>query len=220
MLGQSGNDRIFGQAGRDDLLGGRGRDVLVGGPGGDVTLDGGRDDDVLRGSSGAHVFTLEAGNDSIHGGRDHDTIQNPFGTGLSGPLMINLAAGVATGPFGHDAIHQVENVNLGWNDPVSIVGTDGQTASTSRAPQTIWFAGAEARISSAPTWATTASSEAQVGIHRRRPRRRHLKGGQGADDILGSNGDDVLDGGPDIDTLQGGSGTDTCTNGELLFSCP
>ena len=126
LVGKLVMTRSLGKLRVDDLNGGRGRDLLAGGSGGDVLLDGGSDDDVVRGGQGRDLFTMEPGNDSIHGGGDRDTIAAPVGLRTQTPLMINLAAGVATGTFGHDAIHQIENVDLEWNKAVSIIGTDGQ----------------------------------------------------------------------------------------------
>jgi Ca2+-binding RTX toxin-like protein len=122
-------------------------------------------------------------------------------------------------------MHQIENVNLEWNRPVTVVGTDGRnrirvsTANHAPVSELIRGRGGADRIS-------TGLGDDRVFGGRGNDQIKGsggddtLSGGQGADDIFGSNGDDVLDGGPDIDTLHGGPGTDTCTNGELLFSCP
>ena len=92
------------------------------------------DDDVLRGSQGRDLFTMEAGNDSIHGGRDHDTIQHPFGLRLVGAADDQPRGWGRNRTFGHDAIHQIENVDLEWNEAVSIIGTDGQNRIRVSAP--------------------------------------------------------------------------------------
>src|SRR6185503_3415540 len=127
VVGNGGNDRILGGAGPDVLVGGNGSDVIVGGRGNDSLEDrrGGRGNDVIRAGRGRDEIRLQLGNDSIRGGPGIDTIIAQRVIISLGPLTIHLATGLTSGRFGRDRLHLVENVEVDWVDPVTVVGTDG-----------------------------------------------------------------------------------------------
>ena len=152
---------------------------------------------------------LLSGDDELAGGRGRDLLLaqdfSPAGT-VTGPLVIDLAAGQASSFFGLDSLNGIEDVQADWDtgDAVTITGTGG-----SNELESLGF-----------TSNDTISGRAGDD---------EIKSGRGADTVLGGPGDDVihagqgndtLDGGPGTDALHGGPGMDTCTNGESVFMCP
>ena len=95
--GGDGNDVVQGGAGNDTLTGGNNADSLTGGDGND-SLNGGGSSDTLIGG---------LGNDTLNGGSSNDTVDF---TAAAGAVIVNLAAGTATGD-GNDTLIAVENVN-------------------------------------------------------------------------------------------------------------
>ena len=109
IVGGDGDDFLNGEDGNDILKGGGGNNGLIGGPGND-TLSGGSGNDVLDGGPGNDILSPGGGDNFIDGGDGDDTLLyagEPFNeTGI----YIDLNNGICQHGYGHDAIHQVENV--------------------------------------------------------------------------------------------------------------
>ncbi|WP_341890888.1 calcium-binding protein, partial [Variovorax sp. YR752] len=133
LLGGDGDDLIAGGAGNDSLDGGAGFDwldfsdtggaVLVNFGGfdgvgtalwaaGEDTLTGFEGiigsafDDSMIGSSASNVFIGGAGDDTMHGELGNDRVEY---RAAAGAVVIDLAAGYATGGAGHDLLFGFEN---------------------------------------------------------------------------------------------------------------
>ncbi|CAN0439729.1 unnamed protein product, partial [Laminaria digitata] len=155
--GGAGNDVINGGAGNDSLFGGDGDDILDGGTGNDVLNGGdGLDQVSFASSSQSLVFNMVtgvvsgagAGNDtfiSIEGvisGSGHDTFisgaeDNVFDGGagfdvigyeaMASAVVVDLAAGTASGGGGNDALTNFEHVNgTAFNDTIRGNTSDNQ----------------------------------------------------------------------------------------------
>lgn len=144
LTGNSGNNQIQGFGGADRINGGAGFDtavyfdatsavgvdlstgVVVGGSGNDTLVSiervlGSRFSDVLIGSNANESFLGGFGDDSIDGGGGIDTIEYGF---VGSRVIVNLAAGFATGGAGTDSISNVENVKGSiFND--ILIGSSG-----------------------------------------------------------------------------------------------
>jgi Ca2+-binding RTX toxin-like protein len=104
LYGGPGNDSLNGGRGYDGLRGGWGNDLLTNG----VIQSGGAGDDVLRGGKFNRIeFYPGRGRDEI---TDVDRFDQDIVSyeGASGPVVINLASGVARGQ-GRDSIFGVKN---------------------------------------------------------------------------------------------------------------
>jgi len=174
------------------MFGGRGKDEFFGGLG----------NDVERGGRGRDVIEMAFGDDIVGGGRGRDRLF-AFSSRLVGPLVINLATGRASSIFGlNDRINQFEDVDVGWDDAVTVIGTDQPNkVAVGPGPVLVHGRGGDDRIR------TTLGNDTVFG-------------GPGDDSLRTGDGNDALDGGPGNDELHGGRGTDTCMSGETLFSCP
>lgn len=102
-------DRLAGQALSDTLMGGGGNDSLWGRAGNDL-IDGGLGADLLQGEDGADVLKPGAGADTVDGGPGTDIVSYAATTGA---MVIDLAAGRATGPAGPDRLIAVEGAEGG-----------------------------------------------------------------------------------------------------------
>ena len=109
IVGGEGDDFLNGEDSNDILKGGGGNNGLIGGPGND-TLSGGSGNDVLDGGPGNDILSPGGGDNFIDGGDGDDTLLyagEPFNeTGI----YIDLNNGICQHGYGHDSIHQVENV--------------------------------------------------------------------------------------------------------------
>ena len=185
--GTDANDSFHGTSYADWLIGGAGNDTLVG-VGGDDSLMGGSGDDQLDGGSGNDTLGGGDGNDTVSGGAGNDSLTDDYGLNLinggSGDDSIE-GAGTLLGGEGSDRIVAMQ---VGYGDPVSISGGEGNdtitvlTYKTSDAPNTISGGSGDDVISGA--WASS-------------------------DSILGGSGDDNIWSGGFRDTVDGGSGNDT-----------
>lgn len=77
---------------------------LAGTDGADV-LTGGRADDTLLGGAGIDSLTGGEGNDTLDGGDDFDEARYEYATG---PVQVDLAAGVSAGSAGQDTLTGIE----------------------------------------------------------------------------------------------------------------
>ncbi|MBD0322684.1 MAG: hypothetical protein ICV72_04750 [Aldersonia sp.] len=185
------------------VRGGDGNDTLVDVGAGcqPVTLDGGMGDDRLIGGSLEDDFSPGPGDDYIDGkgpllGADPTLYYGSWGDRVRygsapGPVVVDLAAGTATGE-GTDTLLGVEavagspynDVLRGNNVTNTLWGHDGNDALYGR---------------DGDDW---------------------LYGRAGSDKLFGNLGDDTLDGGSDSDSpanqLDGGTGWDTCLAGVRL----
>ena len=109
IVGGDRDDYLNGGDGNDILKGGGGNNDLIGGPGND-TLSGGSGNDVLDGGPGNDILSPGGGDNFIDGGDGDDTllyVGEPFNeTGI----YIDLNNRICQHGYGHDEIHQVENV--------------------------------------------------------------------------------------------------------------
>lgn len=153
------------------------------------TLHGGGGSDVIFANSGADIVFGDDGNDYISAGLDdgmNDVFDGGAGTDTvsysgSGPVTIDLLAGVATGAsIGSDTLIGFE-VAVGSQSGDVIGGTNGNN--------TLYgLAGDDAILG-------LAGNDAEHG-------------GAGKDQLYGGAGADRLDGGAGKDTLYGGGGKD------------
>ncbi|HEX5624146.1 MAG TPA: VCBS domain-containing protein, partial [Sulfuricurvum sp.] len=160
VAGVDGNDGVVlvGNGDSDVLIGGEGNDILIAGP----------DNDTLMGG---------AGNDTLIGGTETDTASY---INASSGVMVNLAAGTATGGDGSDTLADIENV-IGSNYNDNITGNG------------------DANVLSGGLGNDTLNGGAGNDT---------LSGGAGNDMLFGGMGDDTLIGGDGDDILIGGGGLD------------
>ena len=122
IVGGDRDDFLSGGDGNDILKGGGGNNYLIGGPGND-TLSGGSGNDVLDGGPGNDILSPGGGDNFIDGGDGDDTLLyagEPFNeTGI----YMDLNSGFCQHGYGHDEIHQVENVyGTPYNDAMISAG--------------------------------------------------------------------------------------------------
>ncbi|GGU34051.1 calcium-binding protein [Lentzea flava] len=109
--GGDGDDSLHGGSGQDVLLGGAGDDTITGGPGAD-RLYGGDGDDVLDESpteGGGNFLQGGHGNDKIDGVKPNMRDSVDFSDHTEG-MVIDLAAGTASGPGEIDQVLNVQDV--------------------------------------------------------------------------------------------------------------
>ncbi|MBE0549088.1 MAG: hypothetical protein IH627_15855, partial [Rubrivivax sp.] len=107
---RDGNDTVHGGGGNDVLLGEAGDDTLYGDAGDDY-LDGWTGSDQLFGGEGADVLRGGLGDDTLDGG-PQATGQADLADyrGAAGPVVVDLAAGTASGADGNDVLIGIEGV--------------------------------------------------------------------------------------------------------------
>jgi Ca2+-binding RTX toxin-like protein len=211
VLGEAGNDDVLGVGGFDVLEGGPGDDLVDGGLGsfdvvsffyasGPVTVDlltgtatggegsdtleaveqveGSQFNDQLTGDAGPNIFYAHGGDDLVDGGGGLDWISFIF---APGPVIVDLAAGTATGN-GADTLTGLERVSGSrFND--TITGDAGPNEIDGDMGDDV-LSGADGDDS--------------------------LIGGDGNDLLDGGNGNDSLDGGPGTDTCTNGENVGNC----------
>ena len=106
--GRSGNDKLDGKGGNDKLFGDKGDDKIKGNDGNDEVY-GGKGIDKLKGGDGADSFIFEALNTSKAGDGKRDLIGD-----------FSQADGDKIDLSNIDA-----DLNLGGDDPFTLIGTDG-----------------------------------------------------------------------------------------------
>jgi Ca2+-binding RTX toxin-like protein len=109
---------IRGNGGDDIIAGGRADDVLAGGRGSDRLRDG-AGDDVLWGGAGDDSLLSQTGQDALHGGAGADGATFCCGAGL----VVDLAAGTATGLGSTDSLDGIENL-YGTDQGDTFLGDD------------------------------------------------------------------------------------------------
>lgn len=180
LAGGFGNDTLNGDDGNDWLSGSFGNDVLAGGNGNDF-LNGGEDNDNLFGGDGNDTLRGNSGTNVLNGNNGIDTADYSFS---SGPVIVNLLSGTASGPgfsdtliFVGPSVSSIENL-IGSDFDDTLNGDDGTS--------NVLFGGFGDDV---------------------------LYGSQGNDTLYGGSGNDSLDGGNGTDRLEGGLGNDTFTGG-------
>ena len=200
--GNAFDDSLFGGNGNDSLIGGHGNDLLNGGAG-DDWLTGGFDNDNLGGGNGNDVLTGNEGDDILFGGDGNDTLSGGAGVNFldggngidtadysaaSGPVVANLAAGLATGG---DFTDTLGFVTPGESSFENLIGSEFDDILTGYDNANVLYGGGGG---------LGAGND-------------QLFGGLGDDTLYGGFGNDTLDGGGGADQLYGGIGNDTFSGG-------
>lgn len=245
LMGGKGNDRLYGAGGNDMLMGGEGDDLLDEGPGhGD--LDGGAGDDTLIGGPGADAFAIgpASGNDLIKdftagpGMFDHLAVAQLRWSDLA---VQDTAAGVkiswATGSV---VLEGVRKADLAQDDfmfqetPDLLPGARAPAGPATERPSPSTngpdFAGQQMRGNLGSSFAIRGDERYRVTIGGDggdqlqgtdawdhfigKDGNDTLEGGGGDDVLEGNGGDDVLIGGAGRDHLDGGLGNDTISSGD------
>jgi len=121
--GSEGDNTLFGGNGADTFYGGLGNDVLTGNDGNDM-LYGGIGDDILSSDGGANYMGSNRldggdGNDVLIGGPAYDALDTAYYVNATGSVVVDLAAGTATGQ-GTDTLFNIESaVGSGFADTIS-----------------------------------------------------------------------------------------------------
>lgn len=151
IVGTDLDDRLYGSAFGDSLFGGDGNDLL----------DAGQGDDLLDGGAGEDWAS--------------------YATSGVGPVLVDLDAGIATGPgAGNDRLVSIEHV-LGWEYNDTLIGdAGGNSLHGGGGGDTLWGGGG----------------------------RDYLYGGQGNDVIGFDAADGGVLGGAGVDSLVGSAGGD------------
>jgi hypothetical protein len=178
---------IVGTKGKDTIVGTPADDVICG-LGGADTIDGGGGNDVIDAGAGNDVIDGGPGDDVILGGDGRDEVTY---LAAPGPVVVDLAAGTATG-WGADALQDVEVVR-GSAFADQIRGSDLDERLYGNGGNDVIDGRGGADIVEGGDGNDT------------------LLGGDGDDTLRGQAGNDSLDGGPGTDSLDGGAGTDLCS---------
>ncbi|WP_420471075.1 M10 family metallopeptidase C-terminal domain-containing protein [Brevundimonas sp. FT23042] len=104
--GDMTNETINGSS-LADTLGGLGGNDTINGLAGDDYLDGGSGNDILNGGDGADILIGGLGDDALNGGDGIDTADY---SGAGEGVVVNLAAGAASGGAGVDTLVNIENI--------------------------------------------------------------------------------------------------------------
>ena len=130
IVGASGPDQVAGGSGDDTLYGGTGNDEMYDNPG-DDQVGGGPGDDRLFDQAGADVSDGGSGNDRLFRDfRDGDAVNRSSG-GPGADLLTYLCRGCEVtlngraddGPFGRDAVREIENVTMKSSEPIEDLDT-------------------------------------------------------------------------------------------------
>ena len=205
LTGGAGNDALDGSSGKDSLDGGSGDDRLDGGTGGD-TLAGGDGVDTLDYSSRTANLTVDEDNSADDGeSGERDNLRSDVEVVIGGRGNDRLTGdGAANRLYGGDGDDTIDGAG-GGDTIAGGPGVDTADYGARRAPVTITLG------DGANDGEAGEGDDVQADVEA-------VKGGSGADRLVGSDapnrltggsGDDVLDGGGGSDVLQGGSGEDT-----------
>jgi Ca2+-binding RTX toxin-like protein len=224
VFGSGFNDTITGTSAPNYMTGEEGDDTITGGGGGTLGFP--------------DLYFGNAGNDTFTGGSDG--IDAAIYADASAGVVVDLAAGSATGGGGSDVLNDIDSVEAtDFNDTLTgsngdnlIVGGAGDDRIDGAAgvDAAIFFGTSAVNVDLAAGTATGQGSDNLSGIENVFGTEvadilhgdasvNLLEGGGGKDQIFGEAANDVLVGGIGTDTLDGGDGTDTCLEGEILTSC-
>jgi Ca2+-binding RTX toxin-like protein len=227
---EAGDDYLYGGVGADTLLGGTGDDVVSGGDNGDV-LTGGAGNDWLYGDDGDDTLTGTADRDFIEGGAGEDKIvlggdtyhstglvafnissDTQVGTQVRASLngLVRIEA-VSDGGAGADVIQLSEEGDAfflhdaysGIHASVALVQDyiGNESAARFSDIEEIWGMGGDDIID------LTSPNYSLYGLY------LYVDGGEGNDQIWGSDGDEYINGGDGDDTIFGGTGLDFLDGG-------
>lgn len=254
VLGSTGNDSLTGSdalfeffrgdAGNDTIDGGGGRDVVdyssapsavtvdlaagtaTGGHGSDTLANveivyGSHFGDLLIGDGQDNSLRANRGDDTLRGGAGNDSAEYRNATG---PVVVDLAAGTATGADGNDTLESIENT-VGSAFADTLRGTNGEnTLRGGEGDDTIDGRGgtdtASYLIATGPVTVNLATGTATgadgndtlISIE-------NVIGSLYGDVLIGDardnwlRGEDTTFGGDGNDTLYGGAGNDTLEGG-------
>lgn len=212
-LGWKGNDVLVGAAGNDPLVGDTGHDVLLGQRGADV-LDPGRGNDMAIADVGDDSVEVGRGQDRYEGGEGEDYLEF---YGFNGGLVIDLAAGTATG-------EGIEHLITGFEDVLAGRGPD--TIIGNGADNWIYPDGGSDAIDGGPgrdivdySWVTylehgvTVDLPAGIASYPQGSdtltRIEDIRGSENSDVLLGDDADNHLFGTGGGDRFEGRAGDDT-----------
>jgi Ca2+-binding RTX toxin-like protein len=234
LTGSDGNDTIVGGRGNDTALMGAGDDTFVWNPGdGSDIVDGqdGNDTLVFNGANisekidvsanGSRVLlSRDVGNITMDlngienlslntlGGSDTVTVNDLTGTDLT-QFDINLAGTDGNGDGAPDTV--IVNGTSG-DDVIQVFGT-GDTAQVLGLPVTVSITGAEPANDTLRIQAQAGNDVIDASGLTAPAIQFVGDGGDGDDDIVGSNGNDTLLGGAGDDVLIGNGGQDVLDGG-------
>jgi serralysin len=224
LSGGAGDDRLGGGAGVDTLNGDSGDDILQGGAGNDA-LDGGLGIDLAdyAGAAGGVTVNLLTGSASNDGDGGADTltgIEDLTGSAFADSLTGDSVANRMTGAAGADTL------NGGDGDDILSGGAGVDVLTGGSGIDTVDYSAASAGMraqlnTNASTNDGDGGGDTFSGIENLTGSAFNdiligdgnanvLRGGTGADTLLGLGGNDVIWGGSGaLNTLQGGLGNDT-----------
>ena len=221
---------LVGTPGDDFLTGTPGPDVIVGLGGSDI-LDGLGGDDALCGDVGALDLLIGGpGDDLLDGGPD-----DPDGTAYAsapGPVVVDLAAGTASGADGNDTLFDLENVFGSEYDDVLLgsaennaffpFGGDDVVEGRGGEIDAIGYGASPGAVAVTLAGGTAIGAEGSDTISGVEvvsgsdfgdylsgdDKENGLFAGEGNDEIYGRRANDTVDGGPGDDYVSGGAGED------------
>jgi Ca2+-binding RTX toxin-like protein len=215
-----GNDKIRGEDGSDSLGGGFGNDRLSGGPGDDIFVDneaaGDRGNDGMFGGAGNDIFTRDSGDDVGYGGSGADRWASGMGGGsqtfYGGPDNDRADINIEARDFPENPAPYAVHVWGGLGDdrinvfnfiPVATKlfggpGADSISDADSNGRDLLRGGPGDDAL----RVDFTDLSIPTGGLDYR------LRGGRGADLLIGSARRDLLRGGPGHDTIEGRAGND------------
>jgi Ca2+-binding RTX toxin-like protein len=202
--GGSGYDTLSGNADNDSLSGGLNGDVLWGGDG-DDTLSGDGGNDALYGEQGNDSLSGGQGNDRLSGGRGNDILSGGngedtylFSIGAGQDIINNYHADNKGDTIRFDVgLAYVTAIDRSGDDLIIHYGTDDQLTVSGQ------FSGGDYQIDRLSFMNYFDS-----------PGPRHIAvdnisiGGDGDDNLVGTDANDLLVGGAGADSLAGGEGDD------------
>lgn len=188
--GTDGPDRIDGLAGNDRLSGLSGLDTLLG-DGGNDFLDGGGGDDSIDGGAGDDTLIGGLGNDRLAGGTGADSIIGSI-SDRDGISELNEVFGGE----GNDTIFAAGNIFGDGGDDLIRFGYEGSAAAG------ITVSGGSGDDTLTPRLGLTAATVVTA-----------LDGGEGHDEITGTDSADSVVGGLGNDTIRTEKGNDTVEAG-------
>lgn len=255
VLGTLFNDLITGDAANNVLIGNAGDDALDGGAGFDIanyqsassavtvnlaagTASGGAGNDTLArieqltgsayadeliGDSADNILMGGIGNDMLDGGGGHDVASYQS---ASGPVVVNLAIGTATGADGADTLISIERIHGSAYDD-HLTGDAGENVLRGNGGDDRLDGGVGSLDASDYTNAPKAVSanlalgtasggdgtDTLIGIERLigSAFADTLVGDAGPNAFIGNGGDDTIDGGLGVDTVDYSGATNAVT---------
>jgi Ca2+-binding RTX toxin-like protein len=226
VSGNGGDDKIFGEQGNDNLWGNAGNDIIFGGDG-DDDLSGNEGDDVLSGGNGSDRLFADEGNDILIGDSGDDILYG--GTGYDQYFVSGFESDLI---YDEDDNYSVYT-QLNLSDIEHLRVTETSTFLSISNGQILTFSDTlfeDGKLHLA-TGAAFDRRNIEQDITLSAAGRTYIagtqndivRGGSGADHILGAEGMDFLYGNGGADTLEGGSqddilwgdtGNDTLLGGE------